>query len=80
MVEKEWSALPQRFSNVQLHKYHFHAIMEITNHNETTVGATLVVAHSFVVDLKNRGNDTTGDNNDPDDSVTPYNKTDPVGE
>jgi REP element-mobilizing transposase RayT len=49
MVEKEWSALPQRFPNVQLHEFivmpnHFHAIMEITNNNGTTVGATLVVA------------------------------------
>jgi hypothetical protein len=45
MVEKEWSALPQRFPNVQLHENivrpnHF-AIMEITNNNGKAVGAMM---------------------------------------
>jgi REP element-mobilizing transposase RayT len=86
MVEKEWSALSQRFPNVQLYEYivmpnHFHAIMEITNNNGTTVGATLVVAQSPVVALKNnKGNGTTRNNNNPCDSVTSFNKTYPVGE
>ena len=47
MVENQWFILPQRFANIQLHKYivmpnHFHAILEI-------VGATLVVAQNDVV-------------------------------
>lgn len=42
MVENEWLKLPERFNNIELHKFvvmpnHFHAILEI-------VGATLVVA------------------------------------
>jgi REP element-mobilizing transposase RayT len=82
MVEKEWSALPQRFPNVQfVMPNHFHALMAITNNNGTTVGATLVVAHSLMVALKNnKGNGTTRNNNDPCDSVTSFNKTYPVGE
>jgi len=50
MVESEWLKLPQRFQNIELHKYivmpnHFHAILQI-------VGASLVVAP----------NDTTAQN------------------
>ena len=50
MVESEWLKLPQRFQNIELHKYivmpnHFHAILQI-------VGVSLVVAP----------NDTTAQN------------------
>ena len=48
MVENQWLALPQRFTNIHLHEYvvmpnHFHAILEIV------VGATLVVAPNIPI-------------------------------
>ena len=58
MVETEWLALPDRFSNIQLYEYiimpdHLHAILEIVVPGIVTpvgpvppVGATLVVAQS----------------------------------
>jgi len=47
MIQNEWSILPERFKNIQLHEFivmpnHFHAILEI-------VGATLVVAQNDVI-------------------------------
>ncbi len=48
MVENEWTNLPNRFTNIQLHEYiimpnHFHAILQIV-----PVGATLVVARNDI--------------------------------
>lgn len=55
MVSQEWEALPQRFGNIILHEYcvmpnHFHAILEIDDRADVTVGAGLVPAPDEAAD------------------------------
>lgn len=53
MVENEWLKLPNRFSNVRLHDFqvmpnHFHAILEITEKKDKTVGNIVGAFQSIV--------------------------------
>ena len=63
MVENEWTNLPNRFTNIQLHEYiimpnHFHAILQIV-----PVGATLVVARNDIARNDIARNKNTVNNN-----------------
>ena len=79
MVNEQWLAQQQQFSNIQLHKYivmpnHFHGILEI-------VGATLVVAQNngiaqtdVVANNNNNNNDFNEEKGQPQ-GIAPTGKT-----